>query len=65
MRQGGRVRKNLNRLHACMVQDEAATAAEYGILLALVALAIFAAVSAAGLHFSQLFSTALDPIAPK
>jgi pilus assembly protein Flp/PilA len=47
-----------------MADEEAATAAEYGILLALVAGAILVAVTLLGQKLSSFFTNALNPINP-
>jgi pilus assembly protein Flp/PilA len=54
----------LSCLQRCMADEEAATAAEYGILLALVAGAILVAVTLMGQKLSSFFTNALNPINP-
>lgn len=50
------------RIHAHITNDRGATAVEYGLLVALIALAIIAAVTALGQDLSGMFQTIADNI---
>ncbi len=51
------------KVQACMIQEEGATAIEYGLIAAGIALAISAAVVAFGDQLTTLFSTMTDTLA--
>ena len=57
-----RIQKTLARIHLAMNSDRGATAVEYGLIVALIALAIIVAVALVGTNLGNLFTDVADEL---
>jgi len=59
-----RIQKTLARIHLAMNSDRGATAVEYGLIVALIALAIIVAVALVGTNLGLLFTDVAGELSP-